>query len=315
MQSPKYLCLVAVVALLFVSPAHSQARLSLVERISVSPNDPFQLQVQTDRSVAPQAEIITDPERLVIDLPGAVPTSALRDQVVHRSEVERVRVSLFSRSPAVTRIVLDLKAPEWYRIRPIASGFTVSLGTQAAQPGSDSQPLIGWVSATSATPSAAAPMDPFVVRKTPQNSIQAVNGVRVQFSKGLLEIHAHNATLSEVLFQVEKHTGAEIAIPAGTEQERVEVDSGPAPATQVLADLLNGSDLNFVVVGSPADPNVLRSVILTHRTPGFSAYMPNNTPPPTASNLPENDAQGAPDSQAYTQVPEPGINPPDPPSN
>jgi hypothetical protein len=93
--------------------------------------------------------------------------------------------------------------------------------------------------------------------------------------------------LSEVLFQIQKQTGAEIAIPAGTEQERVFIDAGPAPASQVLSELLNGSSLNFVVVGSESDPNALRSVILSRRN-GFAEYVPSYTPPPTASNVAPN---------------------------
>lgn len=316
MKSLKYFCSTAILAVVS-APAYSQSPHTFVQKISIGEN-PFQLQVQTAAPVTPQAQIISDPERLVIDVPGALPAPTLRSQVVNRTEVQRIRVGLFSASPEVTRIVLDLNAPQWYRITPNATGFTITLGAMpAVQENSDSQPLIGWVSGSGMTRSKVARADPFVVRKTTQNSIPAVNGVRVQFSNGLLEIHAHNATLSEVLFQVQKHTGAEIAIPAGTEQEKVEIDSGPAPASQVLSDLLTGSDLNFVVVGSPADPNALRSVILTHKTPGFPAYMPSDSPATTASNVPQEnpDAQPTPDPQAYSQVPEPGVNPPDPPSN
>ena len=317
MQSPKYLCLAALLAILSAS-AHSQAQQTFVQKISVNPGDPFQLQVQTSTLVAPQAQIITDPERLVIDVPGAHPAATLHNQIVNRNEVQRVRVGLFSASPPVTRIVLDLNSPQWYRITPTGSGFTVALGASqpATQSDSNPQPIIGWVSGASATPARAAQIDPFVVKKTPQNSVPAVNGVRVLFANGLLEIHAHNATLSEVLFQVQKHTGAAIAIPAGTEQERVEVDSGPGPASQVLGDLLNGSDLNFVVVGSSTDPRVLRSVLLSHKTPGFPAYQPD-APPATASNVPQDnpEVQAAPDPQAYSEVPEPGITPPQPPQN
>jgi hypothetical protein len=111
--------------------------------------------------------------------------------------------------------------------------------------------------------------------------------VRVQFSKGQLEIHAHNATLSEVLFQIQSQTGAEIAIPAGTEQEGVFVDAGPAPANQVLAELLNGSNLNFVLVGSEADPNSLRSVILSRKT-GSADYAPSYTPHPNVNTFANN---------------------------
>ena len=305
MQLPQNLGLISLLALLAV-PVHSQAiRQPQVQKISVSGQDSLQLQVQTSAPVTPQAQIIADPERLVIDIPGAVPGSGLRTLTVNRNEVKRVRVGLFSTDPPVTRIVLDLNAPEWYRITPAASGFTVSLGAEEPNPtaDSDSQPTIGWIlQRTASTRSSGRSSLPVV--KTIAASPQAtVNGVRVRFANGQLEIHARNATLSEVLFQIQKQTGAEIAIPAGTEQERVAVDSGPAPASAVLAELLNGSGLNFVVVGSEADPKVLRSVILSRKS-GFAEYVPGYTPPPTASNAPpDNPEMEAPQDENIPQPP------------
>jgi AMIN domain len=293
MQFQRNLWLMSLVALLPL-PAYSQAvRQAQVQKISISVQNPLQLQIQTSAPVTPQAQIISDPERLVIDIPRAVPGSRLRNFSVNRSEVKQVRVGLFQTVPPVTRIVLDLNAPEWYRIVPTASGFTVSLGaerTDAIDVSSPQQPTIGWVSAKVAPTHAIAQLNPMLVRKTAANSERPINGVRVRFANGQLEIHARNATLSEVLFQIQKQTGAEIAIPAGTEQERVAVDSGPAPASEVLAELLNGSDLNFVAVGSEADPNSLRSVILSRRSgaagSGTAQYVPSYTPPPTAANFP-----------------------------
>lgn len=304
MQLPQNLGLISVLALLAV-PVHSQAiRQPQVQKISVSGQDSLQLQVQTSAPVTPQAQIIADPERLVIDIPGAVPGSGLHTLTVNRNEVKRVRVGLFSTDPPVTRIVLDLNAPEWYRITPAASGFTVSLGAEESNSTADSgsQPTIGWVlQRTASTRSNGRSSAPVV--KTIAASPQAtVNGVRVRFANGQLEIHARNATLSEVLFQIQKQTGAEIAIPAGTEQERVAVDSGPAPASAVLAELLNGSDLNFVVVGSEADPKVLRSVILSRKS-GFAEYVPSYTPPTAANAPPDNPEMEAPQDENIPQPP------------
>jgi hypothetical protein len=286
----------------------------VVQKISIGSGDPLQLDIQTGASVAPQAQIISDPERLVIDIPSAVPAPGLRPQTVNRNELQRIRVGLFSTSPPVTRIVLDLNSPEWYRISPTASGFSVTLGGNQtdAQGSTESQPSIGWVSGASVASRGSLPADPFVIRKTVQDSAKAVNGVRVNFAKGLLEIHAHNATLSEVLFQVQRKTGAEIAIPAGTEQQRVVVDSGPAPASQVLADLLNGSDLNFVVVGSPSDPRVLRSVLLSPKAAGFPQYQ-TDLPPAAAGNVAQDNPEMQNDPGA--QMGESAIAPPDPSSN
>jgi hypothetical protein len=84
----------------------------------------------------------------------------------------------------------------------------------------------------------------------------------VSFVNGLLSIHAEKATLAQVLFEVQRQTRADIAIPAGAEQEQVAADLGPAPARDVLAALLNGSHYNFIFVGNELS---LDQVILTLR--------------------------------------------------
>ncbi len=86
--------------------------------------------------------------------------------------------------------------------------------------------------------------------------------VSVSFIDGLLSIHAEKATLAQVLFEVQRQTHADIAIPAGAEREEVAADLGPAPARDVLAALLNGSHYNFIFVG---DELRLDQVILTLR--------------------------------------------------
>ncbi|MGH9515454.1 MAG: AMIN domain-containing protein [Terriglobales bacterium] len=269
--------------------------------MSVSPQDPIQLQVQTSIPVVPQAQVISGPERLIIDVPSAVPGPALRALTVNRNDVKRIRVGLFSTLPPVTRIVFDLNSPVTYRIDPISSGFKVTLLSGKShvtqinpgpvkqaeanpQDDTDSQPTVGWVLQRVASNRTSNPLRAPVVKTIVANAAAPVKGVSVRFTKGQLEIHAHDATLSEVLFQIQKHTGAEIAIPAGTEQERVFVDAGPAPASQVLGELLNGSSLNFVVVGSESDPNALRSVILSRRN-GFAENIPSYTPPSQARNF------------------------------
>jgi hypothetical protein len=320
MQSPRNLWQVLALALLAL-PAYSQVK---VQKISVSPQNPLQLQIQTSSPVTPQTQLIPNPERLVIDLPGALPSAALHELNVNRNEVKRVRVGVFSTSPLVTRIVLDLNSPAPYQVARVASGFTVTVGGEkAVEPAndssdSDSQPIIGWVSSSSATGRSGARTKPPVVRAISTIVSVPSNELRVEFTKGRLEIHAHNVTLSAVLFQVQKKTGAEIAIPAGTEQERVFVDAGPGPASEVMAELLNGSSLNFVLVGSEADPNILRSVILS-RKDGFAENAPSYTPPPTAANtMPENQTSDNPPDMDQPQdenVPPPDMAAPPPQLN
>ncbi|MGA8297838.1 MAG: AMIN domain-containing protein [Terriglobales bacterium] len=90
--------------------------------------------------------------------------------------------------------------------------------------------------------------------------------VTVTYENGMLSIHADKATLSQVLYEVHLRTQAEIAIPAGAEQEKVVADLGPGPACDVLAQLLNGSAYNFIFVG---DEVALQRVILTRKEGSF----------------------------------------------
>ena len=325
----KYLSVLWVPVLLALSVQAQAGGKDLVQKVSVVANNPLQLQIQTTARVTPQAQIISGPERLVIDVPNAAPGPTLRNVAVQQAEVKQVRVSLLSMTPVVTRIVVDLDAPQSYRIVPNQSGFVIILGADRSStetlPGT--QPTIGWLSGkASVTTIKAQPR--LITNKAAAGNNSAprkaapAKGVSVQYAKGMLEIHAPNATLSEVLFEIEKQTGAEIAIPSGTEQERVASDFGPGPASEVLAELLNGSNLNFVVVGSEADPKVLRSVILSQKTslperassPSVQAYTPapvidvdpdNNRmiPPPAPEDELPPQPQPLPGAVAPTEAP------------
>lgn len=103
---------------------------------------------------------------------------------------------------------------------------------------------------------------PSAVSAAPTPAPRATPPVSVGFVNGLLSIHAEKATLAQVLFEVQRQTHADIAIPAGAEQEEVAADLGPAPARDVLAALLNGSRYNFIFVGNELS---LDQVILTRR--------------------------------------------------
>jgi hypothetical protein len=291
------------------------------DRIAIVGQNPLQLQIQTSPAVVPQSQMISGPERLVIDIPNTVPAASLRGIAVNRREVKDVRVSQFSTTPPVTRIVVDLNSPQSYRVANNSSGLLVSLGDAET---TANAPTIGWVAAKVGVKVASPPVSALVSSSGRKNSLHpavAANGVSVQFANGLLSIHATGATLSEVLFQIQKQTGAEIAIPAGTEQDRVAANFGPGPASEVLGELLTGSGLNFVVVGSETDSKVLRSVILSRKSnappgpvPAPQAYAPaaENIPPESQEMLTppdDNTAQPQP-----TQPPNDAGSPTPPPT-
>lgn len=94
----------------------------------------------------------------------------------------------------------------------------------------------------------------------------------VNYHNGELSIVAPNSTFSEILTCVRDKTGAEIEIPASN--ERVVTQLGPGPVREVLSQLLNGSPFNYVLVGSPTEPNSLTRVVLSVRmAPGVSASV------------------------------------------
>jgi hypothetical protein len=102
------------------------------------------------------------------------------------------------------------------------------------------------------------------VPQVPLDAIPAV-APQVTFDDGLLTIVAPNSTLGDILRSVKKQTSADIEVPP-TANERVVTRLGPAPAREVMAELLNGSRFNYILLGSPEDANALTRVVLVAKT-------------------------------------------------
>ena len=97
------------------------------------------------------------------------------------------------------------------------------------------------------------------VQQVPLDSMAPVPP-QVSYQNSQLTINAPNSTLGDILRAVRKQTGAEIEIPPAS--ERVVTHLGPGPAREVMAELLNGSRFNYVLLGSPADNSVLTRIVL-----------------------------------------------------
>jgi hypothetical protein len=102
------------------------------------------------------------------------------------------------------------------------------------------------------------------VPQVPLDSIPAV-APQVIYESGQLTILAPNSTLADILRAVRKQTSADIDIPAGA-NERVVTSLGPGSAREVVAELLNGSRFNYVLLGSPSDASRLTRVVLVAKT-------------------------------------------------
>lgn len=101
------------------------------------------------------------------------------------------------------------------------------------------------------------------VPQMPLDSIAPVPP-QVSYKDGQLTIVAPNSTLGDILRAVRRQTGAEIEVPEA--KERVVTRLGPGSAREVLAELLNGSRFNYVMLGSALDANALTRVVLVPKT-------------------------------------------------
>jgi hypothetical protein len=110
------------------------------------------------------------------------------------------------------------------------------------------------------------------VQQIPLDSIAPVPP-QVSYQNSQLTIIAPNSTLGDILRAVRKQTGAEIEIP--TAPERVVTHLGPGPAREVVAELLNGSRFNYVLMGSSTNDATLSKVVLVAKTGPDTASGPN----------------------------------------
>jgi hypothetical protein len=378
MSPARYFAGVLSLAVLAVSFAAASE--TKVEKVLVrGTGEALEVEIQTSgASVSPNTQAITGPDRIVVDFPGALPSSELHPLRVNQGAIKAIRSGLFAENPPTTRIVLDLTAPETYQVSTTQNGVIVKLGpggtTQASgaatqaparvqpqtgnTPGTSArlqnallvsgpaiqsanisiervpvtrsmmqnsaanlklasgrlamlanasqpsvtakvaQPNVPQASKTeaslaqsnvasakvgqaSATPqdmpsdaqllamAAQAPVQSETQTANPQPAAQTAPpqpALNVSYQNGLLSIHAEKASLSQVLFEVQAKTQADIAIPAGAEQEQVVANLGPAPAKDVLSALLNGSSYNFIVMG---DERALERVIISKKDPNL----------------------------------------------
>ena len=271
-------------------PARSQAAdrpVATVQAVTVTDGrNGIEVKIAASQPVATRSQVATDPDRLILDFLGALPDRGLRNQAINRYKVKSIRVGLFSRNPPVTRVVIDLKSTQPYRIYPSGKVVIVKLMMDQRQ---------GAMGAHVNTVS----YEPVVPKPEPEP--EAKPKLEVVYKNERLSIRSDKASLAEVLGEVARKTGADISLPAIAAQEQVVARIGLLPVAAALAALLNGSRFNFIMVGSDGDPATLKSVILTLRDAAKS--QPAIAPPPPTAGLSqlEPEASQRPEMQAQPQ--------------
>jgi hypothetical protein len=119
-----------------------------------------EIEVQTSDQSVPQTQVLTNPDRLVVDFPNAVPRAGLHNQAVNRGEVKGIRVSQFSAKPPITRLVVDLNGPQPYQVFPNGRSVIVKVGAGSGTEVAGAKPAVAnhaVVTQAVATPVAATP--------------------------------------------------------------------------------------------------------------------------------------------------------------
>jgi AMIN domain-containing protein len=222
---------------------------SQVRRVAVlKSGGATEIEIEASERIVPEVQVVTGPDRLVIDFPKATPGPQLRGVAVNQGEVKGVRVGLLSAKPPVTRVVLDLKSPQAYQLFPVGKSVIVKLG--------------------GAVGIAAAPNPGSVPNAAQAPAPERAKTFEVSFQDGMLSVLSTKGSLADVLTEIRKQTGADITIPAGAEQEEVAASLGPGTPRDVVSQLLNGSRYNFILIGADNDPNKLERVILSPKGAG-----------------------------------------------
>lgn len=111
---------------------------------------------------------------------------------------------------------------------------------------------------------------------------------KITYQNGLLSVESVNSRLIDVLNGIRSKAGIQFegmqAFP-----ERVAGKFGPAPADQVLASLLQGTHLDYVIIGLPENPSLVQRVILTPNSSTTAAANPGAPQPNQEANGEDDD--------------------------
>lgn len=135
---------------------------AIVRHVTVKGDDhDLDVEITATRPIIPRTQTVTDPDRLIVDLPGARPAAGLGKMAVNRGELRNIRVGLLSANPPITRVVLDLTAPTDYRVSPLANRIVVKLGNESGPAAAPIAPTTNpTADATPAENTSAAPTPP-----------------------------------------------------------------------------------------------------------------------------------------------------------
>ncbi|HEX9121600.1 MAG TPA: type IV pilus secretin PilQ [Terriglobales bacterium] len=102
----------------------------------------MQVEISASGLITPKLTKLTSPDRLVVDLPNAVPAGHPRPIMVNGADIKSVRVGRFQQDPPVTRVVVDLVGARDFEIVPAGNKLVLKLRAERADAAPGAQPAV-----------------------------------------------------------------------------------------------------------------------------------------------------------------------------
>jgi hypothetical protein len=154
-------------------------------------------------------------------------------------------------------------APIRFVVASLALSASLLAQSQQTKPATPPQPSSTLPATQPTTPD--PPSLPLVPSQRPPNRAQ------ITYANGTLSISADNSSLNQILRQIASDTGMKIT--GGVSDERVFGHYGPAEPAEILAELLDGTGSNMILVQRDAPEPA--ELILTPRHGGPTPPNPN----------------------------------------
>ena len=119
--------------------------------------------------------------------------------------------------------------------------------------------------------------------KAPLSKTDPVGLFAIDYRNGLVSVVAEKAELGNLLAALGKKIGASIEVAPDVAREPVVARIGPATPTHVLAQLLDGPKLEYIVMGSDDSGYGLKRVVVRRRSTFGQEPLANLTGQPGVS--------------------------------
>src|ERR1700690_3476946 len=147
------------IAMLFLSYAAAQnsAGTATVQSITYArQGTDLRIELTLSSPVIPAAETAVYPDRILLDLPGAICTDRTKTVEIGSNGVRRVRTAQHSTDPIITRVVLDLDQAHPYTVKSAGNRIIVTVSPAVAPVAAKSGSLRGIFRRQSRTPEVSA---------------------------------------------------------------------------------------------------------------------------------------------------------------